>query len=190
MSRSAEDWVYDALLNPAASSIVVNDFSIESCLRFFNDSFWFYGSSPNFLSKMSWYKEIERDPKEYNNVIIQSFKEQRHNLLHYKEVGESNLITNKKLTSLCMEFTKCVDAIDIVKPGEFSSARIEKDTAPVRELIGIVRDIQLFKSEAAISEFLNLFQNGLVPSAKEISQVDSFSSAFGRGQQYISMVKV
>jgi 2-polyprenyl-3-methyl-5-hydroxy-6-metoxy-1,4-benzoquinol methylase len=189
-SRPAEDWVYDTLLNPAASNIAVKEFSIERCLCHLSDSFWYYGSSPNFLSHMCWYKEIERESKEYNSAIIKSYKEQQHNLLHYKEVGKSNIATNEKISSLCLEFTKCVDAIDIANPGQFSQARIIENIAPVKELLSIVRGIKLFKSESAISEFLNLFRKDLIPSAKEISEVKDFSTAFGRGQQYISMVKI
>jgi len=190
MSRSTEDWVYDTLLNPAASSIAEKEFSIEKCLCLLNDRFWFYGSSPNFLSYMGWYKKIEREPRAYNKAVIKSFKEQQHNLLHYKEVGKSSLRINTRLANLCMEFTENVDAINILAPGDFSPARIDEDIAPVRELLSVVKDIQLLRSGAAISEFLNLFQDCSIPSAEKIATVNAFAEAFGRGQQYISMVKI
>jgi len=189
MSRPAEDWVYDVLLNPAASSIADKEFSIEKCLNIVGHNFWFYGSSPNFLSNMCWYKKIEREPKEYNRVMINSFKEQRHNLLHYNEVGNSDLLANEKLFRLCLYFTRCVDAINIENPGDFSPVRIKEDTASVRELLCVVQDIKLLRSTAAISEFLNLFLNNSLPSAKEIAHANNFSTAFGRGQQYLSLVK-
>jgi hypothetical protein len=68
--------------------------------------------------------------------------------------------------------------------------QLSKNIEPVRKLLGIIQNIQLPRSEAAISEILNLFQDGSAPTVEKIASADAFGEAFGRGQQYISMVKI
>jgi SAM-dependent methyltransferase len=190
MSRPIENWILDNMLNPAAASMAAsNEFSVEKCLNILGNIFYFYGSSPNFLVHWGWYKEIEQDPNSYNHVFINSFLSQRHNLLHYRETGLSNIDANKRIHSCCKQFSAIVEQKNPEFIGCFTTDSISAEIAPVKELLNVIKPLGLKKSEAAISEFVALFDSGAIPCAQDIAQLRDFGAAFGRGQQYISLVK-
>jgi len=190
MSRPIESWIMDNLLNPAAASMAAsNEYSIEKCLNTLGNTFYFYGSSPNFLVHWGWHKEIEQDPNSYNHVFINSFLSQRHNLLHYRETGLSNIDANRKMHSCCKQFSDLVEQKNQQSEECFAADSISVEITPVKELLNIIKPIGLKKSEAAISDFLALFDGGAIPCAQDIAQLRDFGAAFGRGQQYISLVK-
>jgi 2-polyprenyl-3-methyl-5-hydroxy-6-metoxy-1,4-benzoquinol methylase len=191
MTRPIENWIMDNMLNPAAASMAAsNEFSIEKCLNTLGNSFFFYGSSPNFLVHWGWHKELEQAPNSYNNVFINHFVSQRHNLLHYRETGFSDINANRRMHAFCKQFSDLVEQKNQQSADYFTAARIPADIAAVKELQHVIKPLGLKKSVAAISDFIALFDGGKIPGAKDIAQLRDFGSAFGRGQQYISLVKV
>ncbi|MFA6412291.1 MAG: class I SAM-dependent methyltransferase [Syntrophales bacterium] len=190
MSRPIEHWIMDNLLNPAASSMAAsNEFSIEKCLNTLGKAFYFYGSSPNFLVHWGWHKEIEQDPNSYNHVFMNYFLSQRHNLLHYRETGLSNIDANRKMHSCCRQFSDLVEQKNQQTEECFTADSISADITTVKELLNVIRPLGLKKSEAAIADFIALFDREAIPHAQDIAHLSAFGSAFGRGQQYISLVK-
>lgn len=190
MSRPIEDWILDNLLNPAAASMAAsNEFSIEKCLYTLGNAFYFYGSSPNFLVHWGWHKELEQDPNSYNHVFIDYFLSQRHNLLHYRETGLSNIDVNRRIHACCKQFSHLVEQKNQEAEECFTTDSISADITTVKELLNVIRPLGLKKSEAAISDFIFLFDDKVIPCAQDMAQLRDFSAAFGRGQQYISLVK-
>lgn len=190
MSRPIEDWIQDNLLNPATVNLAAsNEFSIEKCLNTLGNTFYFYSSSPDFLVHWGWYKETEKNPYSYNHVFIKSFLSQRHNLLHYRETGLSNIDVNRKMHAYCRQFADIVEQKNQQAEEVFTADSIFADIAPVKELLKLISSLGLKKSESAISDFIFLFDDGVIPCAEEIAHLSAFSAAFGRGQQYLSLVK-
>ena len=190
MSRPIENWVLDNLLNPAAASMAAsNEYSIEKCLNTLGNTFYFYGSSPNFLVHWGWHKEIEQDPNSYNHVFINSFLSQRHNLLHYRETGLSNIDVNRRIHACCKQFSDLVEQKNQQSEDCFTTDSTSAEITPVKELLNVIRPLGLKKSEAAISDFIFLFDDNAIPSAQDIAHLRAFGAAFGRGQQYVSLVK-
>jgi SAM-dependent methyltransferase len=191
MSRAGKDWVWDNLLNPAAASLAAsNEFSVEKCLKVLGDRFYFYGASPVFMANWTWYKDLPRDPRDYNEPFVKSFTSQRHNFLHYQETSLPDSIVSEKIYHCCRTFALQVEERGPLALGDFTSKSIRKDLVPVREVREIVGKCGLKQSEAAICEFTELFDDGKIPTSQLISDMKVFRSAFGRGQQYVSLVKV
>jgi len=190
MSRPIENWILDNLLNPAAASMAAsNEYSIEKCLNTLGNTFYFYGSSPNFLVHWGWHKEIEQDPNSCNQVFINYFISQRHNLLHYRETGLSNIDVNRRIHACCKQFAVIVEQKNQQSESCFTSESASAEITPVKELLNVIRPLGLKKSEAAISDFIFLFDGKKIPSAQDVARSRAFGAAFGRGQQYISLVK-
>jgi 2-polyprenyl-3-methyl-5-hydroxy-6-metoxy-1,4-benzoquinol methylase len=191
MSRPVEDWVWDNLLNPAAASLAAsNEFSVERCLKVLGDRFYFYGANPIFMDNWTWYKDLPRHPRDYNEPFVKCFTSQRHNFLHYQETSLVDSTASEKIYRCCKTFALHVEEKDPLALGDFTSESIRKDLIPVSEVREIVGKCGLRRSEAAISEFAELFDEGKVPTSQIISNMRVFCGAFGRGQQYVSLVKV
>lgn len=190
MSRSAEDWIWDNLLNPAAASLAgSHEFSIEKGLNFFRDEFYFYGSSPVFMSNWSWYKNLPLKPRDYNQTFASSFASQRHNLLHYQENCFSDGVTNETLYRYCRVFSLLLEERTPQEWTTITSETISQDLEQVRGVQAIASQCGLQRSWAAITEYLALFDGGMMPDAQTISEMTAFRGAFGRGQQYLSLIK-
>ena len=166
MSRPVEDWVWDNLLNPASASLAAsNEFSIERCLNVLGDKFYFYGANPVFMDNWTWYKDLPRTPRDYNEPFVKSFTSQRHNFLHYQETSLPDSTASEIIYRCCKTFALQVEDRDPLALGDFTSESIRKDLIPVREVREIVGKCGLRQSEAAISEFAELFDEGKVPTS-------------------------
>lgn len=190
MSRPAEDWIWDNLLNPAATSLAArHEFSIERCLNHLGNDFYFYGSSPVFLENWNWYKNLPAKPHDYNNAFAESFASQRHNLLHYEETCVANRAASESMYQHCRMFSSLLE--ERVPPAwtTITSETIDQDLICAKSVREIARRCGLQRSDAAIKEFLALFDDGRIPDAQTIAEMTAFRGAFGRGQQYLSLVK-
>ena len=102
-SRFIEDWVKDALLNP----YVYGDlFSIADCIKEFDNTFEFLGSSPNMFTDYSWYKDTDF---RLRDEIIDQFNRKRHLLLSLSLKESINCIDkNMKIFELCKKIRQIV----------------------------------------------------------------------------------
>ncbi|MFA7239074.1 MAG: class I SAM-dependent methyltransferase [Sulfuricellaceae bacterium] len=188
-SRPTSDWVQDVLLNPTGTSeSLQNEFSFAKCMEIFGGEFWLYGMSPNFLTNFGWYKELSPEPKIYNQAYLESFYNQWQCLLHYREVGRSEAKHNFLLHDLCRQFAETVAGKAPLNPPELSHQAILQELEPVRQILALTENCDMDLSRAALVQFLNLFAKGM-PTPSDIAQAGAFGAAFGRGQQYISLVK-
>jgi hypothetical protein len=190
MSRPAEDWIWDNLLNPAAANLAAShEFSIDTCLKVFGASFFFYGSSPIFMQNWEWYKNAPVTPVEYNTAFTRAFCSQRINFLHYEETSTPDLGLSDSMYQSCRELSLIVERRPASSWGTIAPETIRQDLAHVQRVQEIAGRCGLGKSEAATREFLDLFANDGIPDAQGIADMAVFRCAFGRGQQYVSLVR-
>ncbi|MDX8413697.1 MAG: class I SAM-dependent methyltransferase [Mariprofundales bacterium] len=190
MSRPIDDWIWDNLLNPAAASLPAsNEFSIENCINILGEDFYFFGSSPTCMTNWEWYKNLSTDSRKYNEPFLDSFTAQRVNFLHYMESCSPNTEDSQSIYHYCKQFSSRVEMIDPINPGLFNANLCYKDLKPIHEILKIVSSCGLKKSTAALSEFIHLFDKSRLPTPQTVSEMKSFSEAFGRGQQYVSLVR-
>ena len=191
MSRPVEDWVYDNLLNPASASLAAkNEFSIERCLKILGDRYYFLGSSPVFMNNWNWYKDLPSNPHDYNEPFVNSYKSLRHNLLNYQETSQSHDYEgSEEMYRCCKAFALKVEMREPLSPGNFTSCGIQTDLSSIRKVKELAGKYGLRQSATAIHEFIDLFDGDKIPTSQIISDMREFRVAFGRGQQYISLVK-
>lgn len=177
-SRLVEDWVIDAFLNPASYGKM---FGIDDCIHEFRDEFDILGSSPSMFTNFSWYKDTTY---QHSLAALDQFKVKRHTLLLY-DLPEStrNASDNEILVELAMKIRAM-------------GKRIQENNENY-VFTEIIEMLETFKKNACdidpripeiINETLFLLQkDNLV--AEDVSKANGFGAAFGRGQQYVTLVK-
>lgn len=179
MTRPPRDWVLDNLLAPPVFN-VKDYFSVGQAIGYFAERYYFYQSSPSFLPNYTWYKELSADPAKYNRNYIDQFRANQHNLIHYQQeltfprAGE----LNSELESDCTELAWLAQ-----------QDRVDGDL--VVELLGKIRRNlgQHMQAASALDEVMELFRAGEFSAEKIACNYPAFRTAFGRGQQYVSLLK-
>jgi len=183
--RLKEDWCADNLLGNALYN---TSLSVSDILEFFQNRYSFYNISPQIIIDPTWFKEVSPDIDTFNQNKIDSFKSIWHNLIHYQSYD--NNIWNPTETDLLRNL--CKDFIKLCKLSE------ENYTQEIQEKILIIFSsiIDIYRkndSNNIIIESLKevlLFIKDDDISVKRISNnLNKFKSAFGRGQQYITLIK-
>lgn len=176
-SRPCEDWVTDNLINPA----LVNDlFGIDNCFEEFPSNYELLGSSPNMFTDYSWYKDYSTSFKEQ---AMEQFMMKRHLLI---DMSLSENVRDKDKNDELVLLTD-----------EFKKELFEKEEHMtfdnVKEFVKILNRIKVNISEytqtvMSIQEAIDLLMDEDL-SPRQVSQAKYFRKAFGRGMQYISLVK-
>lgn len=181
-SRLKEDWCADCLFGFAHFNC---DFSLKRCIEFFKDNYFVYNTSPNIFSDYRWYKALPNSPQEFNQYYIEPFDLKRHNLLHYQVITpDRTKEENEELLSLCRQTMSVI--YEIVKS---ESSEKEKKLIDILELMLKNLDNTNIKIINAIREIQEIIKNSDYAVETISSKYKSLISAFGRGQQYISLYK-
>lgn len=189
MSRPPEDWIWDNLLNPAAANLAAShEFSVEECFNAFGADFYFYGSSPTFMTNWTWYKNLPLEPARYNDAFLASFRAQRQNLLHCEETALPDESVGTEMYASCRAFSLLVErpatAWQTITPEV-----VREDLTHVERVAALAERCGLRRSAAALREFLDLFAGAQLPDVHHVAAMKDFRGAFGRGQQYVSLVR-
>lgn len=177
-SRPVEDWVTDQFLNPAIHGEL---FSIADCIEEFGSQFELLGCSPSMFTDLSWYKDIDFD---FTQSIARQFLRKRHTLLLWNmEISERDAGLNKKLYQACASVRKLVEEYECRQlPGI-----IQDIIKYLHKIIIITNDLD-GQIAAAINEVIIMLEENKI-SAVQVANAADFAGAFGRGQQYVSMVR-
>ncbi len=184
MSRFKEDWCADSLMGEAHFNY---DFSFKECVTNFNEEYYYYNSSPNMFQEYRWYKETPTNTQEYNQYFLEQFDKKRHNLLLYNRIykdREKN--DNDELVLLCKKI------LSLVKDFKLNQQEVNHDIVYTLKLIQ--ENIKNLTSEdnylfSAIEEVSNLIQNREFEINTIANKYKIFTSAFGRGAFYISLLR-
>lgn len=177
-SRPVEDWVTDQFVNPA---IHADLFSIDDCVREFGEQFELLGCSPSLFTDLSWYKDININ---ISNSLLEQFNQKRHVLLLWNmKESERKAELNARLFQACSAIRKLEGEFESHRSPDIIRAIIEH----LHEIIDLTNDLDE-RISTAINEVLSLLNEDNLNAAK-VANASIFASAFGRGQQYVSMVK-
>ncbi len=177
MSRRPEDWVLDSILNPWLGDF----FSLEDALEVAGSDFALLGTSPNLFQDWRWYKDPSvRDRNNNLDILIHSYRSNVHSLLDARFVCREALdpSTNVQL----MELTSRI--ADRVR--DFINSGVPYDTVDfgrdVQNIAACVKDAHPDTIDSLLS---------LVRWSSTGNEVDltAFRRLWGRGQQYISLVR-
>jgi len=176
MSRSTEDWILDNIVHPLQDRQLL---SIPEVITYLNDKYDSYGSSPRFMTDWRWYKDITGNNQQFNELALDNYYKTNLNLLDYRfEFPIHTVAFGKKLEDLGSQLwglmCKIESGEELAWKNFFTLAQelcthIEKQ-APV--------------TETAIQEAVVLLQSG-----HPDMELKQFPQWWGRGQQYISLIR-
>lgn len=177
-SRPVKDWVTEIFFNPAAYG---KFFNIAECITEFGEEFELLGTSPDMFTDYSWYKDVSSDRR---RSILDQYAMKRHILMWHK-MGEKTrpVAANNILAKKAGEFRILCEMTE----EDFGEKGMGRVTAKLNEIINLTRDLGPEVSER-LCEGIRFLENKNL-NEKNISQSAKLASAFGRCQQYVSLVR-
>lgn len=177
MSRPHRDWVYDNLLQP----FVGHFFSIADALDALHPEYEFYGASPAQFVDWRWYKILHGDQTRFHEHTREQFLANLVNGMDYRvllspqdpEIGAAIL---EQATALFHD-ALAAEASPPVDLPPFATR--------VRQLEDLVRPLS--PSTADSLEECAAFLEAAAPS---LGSFESFRGLFGRGQSYLSFLRL
>lgn len=176
MSREKRDWIQDQFLNPAVNN---NLLSLFDAITYFDDDFEFMGSSQSIFTDYSWYKDVF-----YKNDFEMQYNKKRHNFV----------LTNLEETLLSIADSDFLND----RMQEVRNLAIKYENNFADDLLVEIRSIleELLELSIKIDKRFYGFLNDMILILKEINvkkinlkDYPYFFSSFGRGLQYLCMVK-
>ena len=184
--RLKEDWCADNLLGNALYN---TNLSVSDVIELFEDRYSFYKISPQIILDPTWFKETPRELSSFNRVKKEHFEAIWHNLLHYQcfdtKVWEKE--ATDQLRALSRNFIQCTRAIE--------EQGYDSDTKDATLHLLSCMQALLRKNSAddtiidAIDDLIRFLEKNSITKESIAHDLSIFKSAFGRGQQYISLIK-
>ena len=177
MSRPVDDWLLDNLLQPLSDRKLL---SIPEIVTTLADRFDVLGTCPQFIRDWRWYKEIVGPDRGYNASTLKNYYQVNLNLIDYRfEFEPHSRAFGEELEYLSSRSWEMMTEIERGRVSAWPDFfRLSRE---------IMRCIQSIAPETAISikEGLRLLEKGELGDP-----LPNFSSWWGRGQQYISLLKL
>jgi len=178
MSRKHEDWILDNIVHDWTERGL---FSIEQALESLPENFSVLGCSPSFMQDWRWYKNSAG-----NNIEVMQKSQARFSsyLLDYR-VDPSHAFSDETYQTLSILCEQAMSLHDNYRVNENPLCLAE--FIVVIEKVGIhIRDV-MPETEQSILDFKRGLEQLTAGNLK--ADFASFHEWFGRGQQYLSVVK-
>jgi SAM-dependent methyltransferase len=178
MSRRHDEWVIDNIIHPWSGPL----FSMAEALKQVSGRFVVLGSSPHYLSDWRWYKTIIQ--KETSSVAAaeESYWRNLHSFIDHRFVLPPREVdANRRLLRQADRIFQRIHGQE--KTGRvYPMAELAEDLRKLDTLIAVPRS----RVSLALKEYIRALESyaGSWPVLRE------FCSFWGRGQQYISFVKL
>jgi len=178
MSRSVEDWIYDNLLIPFVGAT----FGIDEAIAALDDEFDVYGSSPEFVVDMRWYKQLYGEQRKFNTNASDAYVENMLNFLDYRvAVPPHDAELGVAIRDGCRRVYVLMQAIE-ASGGERSAS----EAAPaIRNIAGLAKIAP--RTARALDELAAVLE--IEPLGDPNRHLREFRSYFGRGMQYLSFIR-
>jgi len=181
MSRPIDDWIQDCILQPVSGPLL----SIGEAIKCLSSEFHVYGTSPHFIVDWRWYKDIYANRQQYNELAIDSYIRNIHNLLDYRYLFEPiEPAIGKRLEHNCQHI------FEIFMRIQESGIRNNN----ISELKSLLIDISILTSDfssgttESLRQFICAIDQFLAGNPFP-SKLELFKPWFGRGQQYLSFIR-
>ncbi len=176
MSRPVEDWILDSIVQPLQDRSLLSVPEVITCLA---NRFDVYGSSPRFLTDWRWYKDIVGDNRGFNEKALDNYYQNNLNLLDYPfEFPAHSQEFGEKLEQMG---SRSWDLMCRIEHGE--ELAWQDFFTLMQELCAHI-DKQAPVTAEAIREAVILLQSG-----QPDMELKQFPQWWGRGQQYLSLIR-
>lgn len=176
MSRPHLDWILDSIVQPMHDRKM---FSIPDLANALDGKFEIYGTSPKYILDWRWYKDLYGRNKKYNEIAVDSYYSSNLNLLDYRQEYPAHPRDfGERLEDLCLNIW---DLMRNIESGADNWSEINKG-------LGLIKShIQTRSPETAIAidEAIIWINSGDLNFS--LSHLPAW---WGRGQQYVSLIKI
>ncbi len=178
MTRRPEDWVLDSIINPWLGDF----FSLQDALEVATDEYALLGTSPRIIQDWRWFKDPSAlDTNSTLASAVSSYRRNIHSLLDVRFTGQALLDdeANSKLIDITAHIATRV--------GAHNSGQVTYERTEFGE------DVQrILKSQENLHPQTVRSLQALVDwsASGNTSDLAQFRSLWGRGQQYISLVRL
>lgn len=174
MNRHRLDWAIDQIIKPPVGPLL----DIPSALTSLENIAIFHGSSPRFLEDFRWYKSPEISLENLSDVALQNYWEKCHNFLDFRDTSKSiKSEDNKKLMNLSSEIYSEVHENPWTSD---SRPTILRHCENIKELISKVSPI----AAESVESFIKYW------TSNNTDDLNNFRPWWGRGTQYVSVIKL
>lgn len=184
MSRTHEDWVIDSTMQTEHWHKTPL-FSIRDSIDTFKDEFVVFGTSPSFISDLRWYKNLTDDHDHFliNDYAQTYFWEHVHNFIDTRySFPKRKASENQALYQLAIDIQHAID--------RFMTTPSNEHQTQILSLLDILfENVNTFSKETALA-ILCFKENLHRVFNKEPTQFKHFHTWWGRGMQFISLLKV
>jgi hypothetical protein len=178
MSRRPEDWVLDSIINPWLGDF----FSLQDALEVAADGYALLGTSPRILQDWRWFKDPSAlDENTTLTSAVSSYRRNIHSLLDARFTGQARL--DDEANSSLIEVTSRIATrvrghISGIVPYE-----TEEFEGDVMHIINTTEGLhaQTVQSLQGLADW---------SVSRDPSDLAQFRSLWGRGQQYVSFVRL
>jgi ubiquinone/menaquinone biosynthesis C-methylase UbiE len=180
MSRLHQDWVLDNILHPWPERIT---FSMPEAIATLDAEFDVLGTSPSFVQDWRWYKSIPTSPQTWNSTALSEYDRWAGYFLDYR--FHPTVPGRPRAAALD---SACLCALQLQHRIWHNNAReLVAEFAEVLRAIRELIEVAMPDTARSISDFVagvKDFVNGNLEA-----DFGTFRSWFGRGQQYLSLVR-
>ena len=173
MNRQRSDWAIDNFIKPPVGPLL----DIPTALNSLAHIAVFHGSSPRFLEDFRWYKSPEISVENLSDVAQENYWEKCHNFLDFRSEVNSKSESNKKLFNLSNEI------YSEVYENAWTNASQQTILSHCAKIMA-----QISETLPSTAESLDSFIN--YGTTKDINDLDKFRPWWGRGTQYVSVIKL
>lgn len=186
MTRSAEDWVHDNMMNPAYFDLCL---TVPMIVEELGAAFEVVGSNPVFAQDWRWFKALHGDARQFNAHFLHEYRAVCHNFFDYR----AKLPMSGDDTSQAVE-NAAHNLINLIR--EYENKR--RTSAAASSEIELLGGLSVFVTAATgilsptalegIQEAIKLLGRSEI-RAEHIAGMESFSGLFGRETLYVSLNK-
>jgi len=174
MNRKRSAWAIDQIIKPAIGPML----SIPESLDVIADKAIFHGSSPKFVEDYRWYKDPSSTAESINDCVKDNYWKKCHNFIDFRHVYETQQpIKNKSLFHLSQSI------YSVVVENEWSKNSDNLVVEDCEKIISLISE-NLLSTAESLKSFLKFWRSGIV------ADLDEFRPWWGRGTQYVSVIKL
>lgn len=184
VTRTAHDWVVDQIFHPWPDRWHL---SIDEALESLPD-FDFLGSSPSFVVDWRWYKQFGGDSANRSSSAISQWRRGRLSLIDFRVTPDQLPPTDESLPEevrlLVIEFDRLVQ--ESWRRDSYDDS--EAIQSVISEVLSVfIREPYLLGAYSALAEFQRELPR--IMGGDLSGEIPLFRAWWGRGQQYLSMIR-
>ena len=171
MTRTAENWVLDSILNPWIGKM----FSIEDALLAAPENFRPISMTPNLHLDQEWYKSPQNNSTE-KNEWIRSYQENCHQLINFHNKSRVSAVESQNFLLL-----EICDLVFLEMQRMTQQGFSDNEKLLISLIEKIVNEFSYIdvSTKNALKSFVNFVET------RDFSSSADFQTFWGRGQQYL-----